>query len=213
MDAFVERTDRNASRSSKQRNADIVSTQSQSTGSRLVVFHAQYGHIRIPVGRNEAYFRCTFHDDAGTIRQPVKYRWIRAQELGFNGVFLIHQIISFQLHISIRILSREIHLNGIHVFFQGIGRSKIDNQFAIRQWRIGDASHKVVSTRSTSDRGSDMGDFLTGFQIGFNRLQVLHYLFRIGSFGKFILHVKLIVHHIREEALFHKKETDAGKNQ
>ena len=176
VDAFVERTDGNASRSGEQGDADIVPTQSQGTGSRLVVFHGQHGYIGIPVGGDEAYFRCTFHDDAGTVRQAMQHGRVRTEELCFDGVFLVHQVVSFQLHVGIGIMRGEVLLDGIHIFLQGIGGGEVDDEFTIRQRRVGDASHKVISSRSTPDGGSDMGDFLTGFQIAFYLLQILRYL-------------------------------------
>ena len=108
---------------------------------------------------------------------------------------------------------REVCLDTFHILFQGIGRSEVDDEFAVCQRRIGNASHQVVSSRSSADGSGDVGDFLTGLQVGFYLLQVLRYLLRVRSFGQLVLHVELVVHHIGEEPLLHEGIADAGEDE
>ena len=133
MDALIERTDGDATRSCQQRDTDVIAAQSEGTGSRLVILHGEDGHIGIPVGGDETHLRRTFHDDAGTVCQAMEYSRVRTQELCLDGVFLEHQVVSFQLHVGIGIMLREVCLNTFHILFQGIGRSEVDDEFTICQ--------------------------------------------------------------------------------
>ena len=68
-----------------------------------------------------------------TVRQTVQDGRIGSQELGLDRIFLKHQVITFQLDVSIRILLCQIVLYLVDVLDQIIGRCKVDDQFPVGQ--------------------------------------------------------------------------------
>ena len=72
MDALVERTDGNTARSRQQRKAHVATAQSQRTGGRLVVLDCQDRNLRLPVGRDQADFRCILHNTPCAVCQTVQ---------------------------------------------------------------------------------------------------------------------------------------------
>ena len=200
----MERTDGNATGGRKQREAYIITAQSDSAGSRLVIFNGQHGNLRLPVRSYQIYIRTAFHNAAGTVCQLMQNNRVRPRKLCLDRIFLEHQVIAVQFHVGIGVTRRKILLNLGHIIHQCIGRSKVYNQFTVCQRRIGYVTHQIITTGGTTDGSCDMGHFRTSFQIGFNLFQVTCDTGIICSFRQFIFHIKLIVHHIRKETLFHE---------
>ena len=105
--------------SSEQGKADIIAAQAEGTGGRLVIFDGQYRNLRFPVGGDKADFRCIFHDGTGAVCQLVQNGRVGAQELRFYGIFLEHQIVSFQFDVCVRIGLGKVSLDFIYMFYQG----------------------------------------------------------------------------------------------
>ena len=72
-----------------------------------------------PVGGDEADFRSPFHDGAGAVGQLVQDGRIGTQKLRLYGIFLEHQIISFQFDVCVRIGLGEVSLDFVYMFYQG----------------------------------------------------------------------------------------------
>ena len=85
-----------------------------------------------------------------------------------------------------------------------MGIIKLYKQFTVGKISMGFVPHQIITTGGTTDGSCDMGHFRTSFQIGFNLFQVTCDTGLICSFRQFIFHIKLIVHHIRKETLFHE---------
>ena len=59
------------------------------------------------------------HDGTGAVGQLVQNGRVGAQELRFYGIFLEHQIVSFQFDVCVRIGLGEVSLDFIYMFYQG----------------------------------------------------------------------------------------------
>ena len=132
MNSFVERTNRDTTRSREQGKTHVIPAQSDSTCRRLIVFNRQDGNLRFPVGGNQTDVRAIFHDFPGTVCQLMQHGRVGPGKLRFDRIFLEHQVIAVQFHVGVRIMGRKILLNLCHVVDQCIGRSKVDYQFTVR---------------------------------------------------------------------------------
>ena len=108
-------------------------------------------------------------------------------------------------------MRREILLNFGHIIHQVFGRSEVDNQFTIGQRGIGYITYQIITSGRSSYGSRDMRNLRTGFQVSFNLFQVARDTREISSFRQFILHIKLVVHHIRKKSLPHKTVAESGK--
>ena len=167
VDAFVEEPDGYAAVGGKQGHAYVVAAETQRTGGCLVVLDGEYGYLRFPVGGDEADLWRVFHNVPRTVGQAVQYGRVGTHKLRFDRVLLEHQVVAFQVDVSIRITPCQVFLYLIHILYQVVRRGEVYNQFAVRQGRIGDAAHQVVASRRAADRGGDVGNLLACFQVGF----------------------------------------------
>ena len=139
---------------------------SSARAARPVVLDGEYGYLRFPVGGDEADLRRVFHNVPRAVGQAVQYGRVGTHELRFDRVLLEHQVVAFQVDVSIRITPCQVFLYLIHILYQVVRRGEVYNQFAVRQGRIGDAAHQVVASRRAADRGGDVGNLLACFQVG-----------------------------------------------
>ena len=81
----------------------------------MVVFNLHDGHLGLPIGGDEADLGGALHDGSGGVGQLMEYGGIRTIELCFNGVFLEHQVVAFQLDVGLGVVGGEVGLYLVHI--------------------------------------------------------------------------------------------------
>ena len=131
----------------------------------------------------------------------MEHTRVRTLEACFDWVFLEHQVVAFQLHVSIWIAVVDVLLYFCNILHEFFWRGEINDKFAVGEGRGGDGTHKVVARRSTTNRGGDILHFWTLLQILSDFLQVLFHLSGVGALRQLVFHVELVVLHVGEESL------------
>ena len=163
MRSVVESPDGNAARRRKDRGGHLLAAQPRAPCRRLVVVDFEHGQRRFPVRGDEAHFGRGLHDPAGAVGQRVQHGRVGPREERLDRVFLVHDVVAFELHVGVRIAVRQDALYLVHVLLQRLRRGEVDNQLAVRQRRRGDAPHEVVTGRRAADRGGHRADLGAGF--------------------------------------------------
>ena len=75
---------------------------------------------------------------------------IRAGEHKLDRILLVHDVVAFQLHVSVRVLSRQLLLKPVNTLLKCLRISEINDQLTVGQEWSRNAAHQIVPCRSAS---------------------------------------------------------------
>ena len=213
MNSLVERSHGHSIRGGKHRQTDIRTGKSHGTGNRLVVIHHQRGSHRLPVIRHQSNCRFVTHNLFRLCSQLSQHGWIRTREHQLDRVLLVHQIITFHPHVSIRVMSCQVILNLGHRRFQLFRGRVIHDQLPVTHRGFRDRTHQIITGRRPADTRRHMSHLRAAQQIILYTCQIRFYPFHPRTFRHLKFNIQLRVTQIREETLWDIPVQKCGNRQ
>ena len=143
----------------------------------------------------------------------MKHCRVRAGEEKLDRILLVHDVVPLQLEVGIRIHLLEFPLDFVHIVLQCLRALEIDDEFAVREGRRGNAPDQIVPGRCAAYGGRDVSDLRPALQPFPDFGQVLGHPGGVGTFWKLVFHIELVIDHVREETLLHLAVSKPGQSE